>query len=130
MRIEKNLPVDSLPPSSRLQLRLERAKQYAEQRVGKAVTLEDVAKAADLEKCYFSEVFHRNEGIPFREWLCRLRIVRALRMLKEKDYTISEVAYSVGFSSVRSFQRAFKRVTHTTPLAAKKKLAASMKRAD
>jgi two-component system, response regulator YesN len=124
MQVEKH--PQSQTASSRLQQRLQQAKQFAEQHLGDAITLGDAAEAAGLEKSYFSETFHRNEGVPFREWLCRLRIIKAVSMLAERDYAISQVAYSVGFSNPRSFQRAFKRVTRTTPLALKRKLTASI----
>jgi AraC-like DNA-binding protein len=128
MRTDKCLLITPPPVCSRLQLRLQKAKAYAQQRLDQTITLEDAAGAAGLEKSYFSESFHRIEGIPFREWLCHLRIVKAVQMLKEKDYTIGQVAYSVGFTNLRTFQRAFKRVTRTTPLSLKRSLTASIER--
>jgi AraC-like DNA-binding protein len=40
--------------------------------------------------------------------------------MKARDYSITEVAYEVGFGDLRTFERAFKKHTLTTPMEFKK----------
>lgn len=58
----------------------------------------------------------RAEDVTFRELLARLRYGRATTLLADPGYTVSEVAFLLGFSELSSFYRAFKRWSATTPI--------------
>lgn len=57
------------------------------------------------------------EGVKFAEMLDTARCDRAKQALQQHDCSISEVAYSLGFSEPSTFHRAFKRWTGETPTA-------------
>lgn len=57
----------------------------------------------------------RGEGTSFGELLESLRHQRATAMLADSRYSISEVAFLLGFSELSSFYRAFRRWTGKTP---------------
>jgi AraC-like DNA-binding protein len=57
----------------------------------------------------------QNEGTSFAEVLSDLRRDRALRYLRDRRISISEVAFLLGFLDVTAFHRAFKRWTGSTP---------------
>ena len=50
----------------------------------------------------------------YKDFINQLRIERACDLLKE-DVSITEVAYASGFSSVRTFNRAFFKCMDMTP---------------
>lgn len=95
--------------------RLERVRQYVEQHLDETILLEDVARIVNLERKYFSAYFRRVVGVCFRDWLTEYRIHRAVELLRAQDESISRIAEAVGFQNMRSFQRAFRRHTRSSP---------------
>lgn len=69
-----------------------------------------------MEPRYFSSFFHREVGLCFRDWLARFRVSKAIELMAAKDDSVLEIALGVGFSSLRTFERAFKKQTGLTPL--------------
>ena len=96
-------------------LRLRRVKAFVESCPGQEVSLETAARVAGLEAKYFSAYFRRKTGLCFKDWLAGLRIEQAQLMMQTRDYSVTEVAFSVGYNDIRSFQRAFKKLTGMTP---------------
>ena len=77
--------------------------------------LEEVAKACGLSPSYFSALFRKTIGCGFSKYLTNYRLLRACAMLNAKDYTVSEIAYEVGFSSLSHFFRTFQTHFECTP---------------
>ena len=100
--------------------RLERVDSMIEKNLSRDLSLQDAADAADMERTYFSEFFHRHLGLTFRQWLRFRRIARAIELVGNHNFTISELASEVGFHNPGSFARAFKKLTNLTPLEFKK----------
>jgi two-component system response regulator YesN len=99
---------------------LERVKNYVDQELSGDISLKSAAQVAGLETKYFSAYFHKKTGMCFKDWLAQIRVDRAIKLMKTQDYTISEIAYAVGYRDLRTFERAFKRCTGATPHAYKK----------
>ena len=100
--------------------RLQRVKKHVEQHLAGPLPAKTVAAVAGLEPKYFSTFFHRNVGVRYSQWLAWLRVQRATERIREANYPIMRVAFSVGFGSIRAFERAFKRHTSMTPRAYKR----------
>ena len=94
--------------------RLARVETYCRGHHAEDVTLEQAAQVAALERTYFSEYFHSKVGVCFTCWFTSLRIEDAKMRLASSSTPISEVAYDVGYQSLGSFERAFKRCTGVT----------------
>ncbi len=100
--------------------RLNRLRQYVEQSYSEPISLGKAASVAALESSYFSSYFHAKVGITFTEWLRQIRIRKALELMKAGDFSITHIAYEVGFGDLRTFERAFKQHTRMTPMEFKK----------
>ena len=94
---------------------LKRVKDYVDLNLNQDISLGRVAGIAGLEEKYFSAFFREKAGIGFRSWLTQLRVERAEEMIRDHDRRITDVAFSVGFRDLRTFERAFKRHTGMTP---------------
>ncbi len=94
--------------------RLNRLRQYVEQSYSEPISLEKAADVTALEKSYFSSYFHAKIGITFTEWLCQVRIEKAIELVRASDLSITEIVYEVGFSDLRTFGRAFKKHTRSS----------------
>ncbi len=103
--------------------RLKRLHQYVEQSYSEPISLKKAASVAALESSYFSSYFRAKVGITFTDWLRQVRIRKAMKLMKASDFSITEVAYEVGFGDLRTFGRAFKKHTLMTPMEFKKSVA-------
>ncbi|RPI20397.1 MAG: helix-turn-helix domain-containing protein [Acidobacteria bacterium] len=98
-----------------LDLRLHRVKDLVESTYPERISLATAAAAACLERKYFSKFFRRAVGIPFSVWLSEFRIEKAKELLSTRDDPVLDIAFRVGFQSMRTFERRFRRVTGLTP---------------
>jgi AraC-like DNA-binding protein len=67
----------------------------------------DLARYAGMEPSAFSRFFRRHTGVPFIQYLGRLRVKRACELLIASDQPITEICYACGFNNVSNFNRHF-----------------------
>lgn len=87
---------------------------------GETLSLEDLARQANLSKSWFMQKFKETTGIGAMEYLNRLRIQKVCERILEGD-TISEAAFACGFRNLSNFNRIFKKITGQTPRTYKRK---------
>lgn len=85
-----------------------RAVKYLNDNYKSRITLEEVASVAGVSRYHFTRLFKKVMGISFTNYLNYFRVKKAEEALSYQDANISEVAFSVGFNSLRQFERAFK----------------------
>lgn len=82
---------------------------YIQKNIDKPLNLDDVACHANFSPFHFHRIFTALEGETPAEFILRLRVEKIARLLQEQnDTSITEIAYSCGFSNYTSFNRAFK----------------------
>jgi len=91
------------------------SKEYILNNLHKNIKAKDVSAHVNLSETYFSIYFKDKTGINFRDYLLSMRMNQAKKLLREKDVTISEVAWLTGYQDYRSFSRAFKNETGMSP---------------
>lgn len=91
------------------------AKQYIMENYNKNITLKDVADNVFLSQNYLSELFKREVGEGFYEFLSMYRISVAKNLLVTTNLRIYEIAESIGYNDPVTFGRAFKKLTGYTP---------------
>lgn len=89
--------------------------KYIDTHHASKVSLEDVASYAGFSKYHFSRIFKEYFETPFPEYVMKQRIKHAIEILENPDVSILNAAFSSGFSSQSSFNRAFKQIMHCTP---------------
>lgn len=88
---------------------------YCNEHYARKVTLDELAAHVRLNKTYFSQLFHKEMGVSFGDYLESVRIKRAQQLLRENRASIAEISEQVGFSNQNYFTKVFKRATGTTP---------------
>ena len=78
-------------------------------------SLQGVAHECGLSAAYFSNLFHREMGKGFKEWLNDTRTEHAKGLLLESDSPILEICYECGYNTPSQFIRMFKRATELSP---------------
>lgn len=85
-----------------------------ESRLGDNLQIQELADAAGLGRTAFCEGFAEYFGLPPHRYIIEKRIDAAKRRLFE-DYSITQVAYDLGFSSASHFSSTFKAIVGLTP---------------
>jgi len=100
-----------------------KAKKYIEENYSKEhLTREEVAKSVNLTSSYFGNLFKKETGLNFTEYLISVKIDKAKYLLIHTDKTISEIAFEVGFSSSSYFGSLFKKNEKASPKEFRKKI--------
>ena len=79
------------------------------------ITLEMVSETAGFSKFHFSRLFKQYSGLNFHDYLLGCRIRAAEKFLADPALSITEAAFQSGFSSLSTFNRAFKKQKGCTP---------------
>ncbi len=79
------------------------------------MSLKALAVRFKLSEVYLSRLFRELFSKNFHTYVLELRMGRALRLLRETDYTVDRVASDAGYASSHAFRRAFKRHFGVSP---------------
>ncbi|GEM_PF-2603549 len=83
--------------------------------LGGKLALAEAASVVHMERTSFSKFFRRATGITYREFLRSIRVGRAASLLVSCDFSITEVAFEVGYTDVSLFGKHFKSITGHSP---------------
>ena len=61
------------------------------------------------------DILRKKTGMTFVEYVNATRIAEAETLLLETNDNITEIAYTIGFSSVQTFNRVFKQIRNINP---------------
>ena len=89
--------------------------EYISAHYAEPLTLEEVAGHIHLNPSYLSTIFKKITNLSFREYLNKVRIEEAQRLLLNTDYSIIEISTACGFNDQSYFSKVFKRYTGMTP---------------
>ncbi len=91
-----------------------RAIALLRERIAEAVSLDELATHAGIDKFRLCRAFRAEVGVPPHAWLTELRIVRAKELLKAGT-ALREIAPLVGFYDQSRLHQHFRRIVGTTP---------------
>jgi AraC-like DNA-binding protein len=94
---------------------VQKAREYIANNKTESLSLAAVAKAAGASVFHFCKVFKKSTGLKFTDYVARVRLEDARTQLLNPGRRVSEIAYDVGFQSMRQFNRTFKRVFGQSP---------------
>jgi AraC-like DNA-binding protein len=94
-----------------------RAKQLVDARYADPLTVDDMARAANLSRAHFTREFRRTFGETPRAYLITRRLERAAALLRNTDYSVARICHTVGMESIGSFTSAFTRAYGRSPTA-------------
>lgn len=79
------------------------------------INLESICERFYISPSHFSRIFKRVSGCGFTEYVNNVRIKEALRLVKETDMSITEIAAAVGYKSITHFGRVFQKTVGVSP---------------
>jgi PAS domain S-box-containing protein len=107
--------IDQLQQSSGSVERFARVANFLHREYGTSITTTQLAKMAALSVSQFERRFRRAFGVSPRQYLIRIRVEAACRLLADTEQTVSAVAHATGFHDHAHLSRSFRRVMNVTP---------------
>jgi AraC family L-rhamnose operon transcriptional activator RhaR/AraC family L-rhamnose operon regulatory protein RhaS len=75
----------------------------------------ELAEMTNRSVNQFLRIFRQATQMSPMEYLIRLRVLKAVRLLPQDTLTVTDVAYRVGFNDSNYFSKQFKRFIGVTP---------------
>jgi len=97
--------------------RLCRARDFLGASYRDRLTLEDGARQACLSPFHFNRLFAEAFGETPHEFVTRLRIETAKRLLLAENHSVTDICFDVGYESLGSFSTRFRSLTGLSPSA-------------
>ncbi|MCP4762721.1 MAG: helix-turn-helix transcriptional regulator, partial [archaeon] len=95
--------------------KLQRIIDFINENFTSDISREGLAAAIGMNPNYMSSLFKEFTGMKINDYINKLRIDDAVIKLKTENIRIIDIALSVGFESLSTFNRAFKNIMNTTP---------------
>lgn len=102
--------------SSRTDERIGEIADYVYRNYSEGITLDKVSRKFYCSLSNISILFKKQMGMTFTEYLRKVRLSAACRLLVNTDKSVGEIAEAVGYSDVRSFRKHFRDTYGMTPL--------------
>lgn len=93
-----------------------RIKNYIDEHYAESVSIETIGKALHMSPWYVSHVFKEMSGYSPIQYLLRRRIGEAQTLLISTDYSITEIAFRVGFDTQSYFNMQFTKNVGMPPM--------------
>ncbi|MEG6522913.1 response regulator transcription factor [Desulfotomaculum sp. 1211_IL3151] len=100
---------------------IEKARKYIHDNFRQKLTLQDVSSYAFLNPQYFSRIFRKEVGVSYTDYVNKLRIEYACKLLETTSYPAYRISSECGFTDPSYFNRVFVQQMNMTPKAYRRK---------
>jgi two-component system response regulator YesN len=94
---------------------VEQMLDYIQKNISENITLQDIADELFISRNYLGQIFKKIVGESFKNYLTRVRMEKAKKMIQEGNYLIYEISEKVGFINPAYFTTTFKKYCGYTP---------------
>jgi two-component system response regulator YesN len=94
---------------------IERIKSYVLGHMQEEISVQKASELVNMSESHFLHLFKKEVGTSFMDYVNKVRIDRATKLLMETDYRISEIAELVGISNPNYFSVIYKKRTGKSP---------------
>ncbi|WP_426452418.1 helix-turn-helix domain-containing protein [Paenibacillus sp. S-38] len=88
---------------------------FLESHYDRMLSLDQLSEQLGLSKYHLLRTFTAAVGMSPNDYLYRVRIEQAMRLLRQTDWSVEQIAERVGYSSGSYFVKAFRKLTGRTP---------------
>lgn len=89
--------------------------KYIDKNFYKEISIQTISQEFCINPSYICHLFKREMQSTFTDYLSKLRVSYACKLLKETDLSINEISERAGFNDYFYFSRVFKKYAQTTP---------------
>jgi AraC-like DNA-binding protein len=110
-----------VPPTNKASTdRMNIVYEYVMQNFDRKIVLDEISELVNMTPTSFSRYFKTQVNKSFSEFLKKIRISHACKLLQEEKVNINHIAYECGYHTLSNFNKQFKETTNQTPLNYKK----------
>lgn len=99
-----------------------RINEYIMRNFHEDISLPEIASVANMAVTTFCNFFKEHYRVTFVEYLNRVKIGHACKLISGKDVNVVEAAYKSGYNNLANFNKQFKKLKNMTPSEYRKKL--------
>ncbi len=94
---------------------VEHAKNYVNEHFANELSLDEISREVNISPYYFSKLFKEESGVNYIEYVTKIRMEHAKKLLQNPENSIKYVCAEVGYSDPNYFSRIFKKWIGKTP---------------
>lgn len=94
---------------------IERIRKYIETHYTENINLKSISAQFYMNSVYLGQLFRKTYGVYFNDYLLRIRIQEAKRLLRQTDLRMYEIAEKIGFQNADYFVTQFEKLENMTP---------------
>lgn len=80
------------------------------------LVLDEIAKEMNYSKSYLCHYFFQKRRMTIMFYVKNLRITQAKKLLREENFSVTDIAFQIGFNDSNYFTNCFKKITGMSPL--------------
>lgn len=111
----KNINFPKRKQKNIVNIRIQKILRYIEENYSENLTLEDLAKSANISKSECSRCFKSSLNTTPYKYLNEIRLLKATQLLKHTNEPIGNIAVTIGFNQMSHFGKCFKEKTGYSP---------------
>lgn len=94
---------------------LRRLRDHIDANIEQRISVEALARLANLSVCYFVRAFKQSVGVTPHDYLIRRRVERTKELLADTNLSLSEIALAAGFADQSHCARRFRQHVGMSP---------------
>ncbi len=95
--------------------RLSTISQYINKNYKYNLSTDELAEIAKMSTRTLQRVFKQETGITIKKYVQLIRILKSIELIDDNQYTLSEIAYRVGYKSLSAFTNSYATIMKSTP---------------
>jgi len=99
---------------------INRVREYVNNNYSNNINLQNASNVACMNPSYFSYYFKKHTGMNFKDYLLKVRLGNAMKLLRSTNLLTYEIAERVGFNDAKLFSEKFKDYYGNNPMKYKK----------
>ncbi len=101
---------------------LKKARSFIMENYSKPIKIEDVSQYLLISKSHLSRLFRKELDCTVNDYITRVRVEKAVELMKKRELSIKDISNSVGFKSQSYFTKVFKKHIDVKPVVYRNKL--------
>lgn len=90
--------------------------EYINENYSQNISAVELARMCHYNPSYFSRIFKKYTGVTFSEYLKKVRIENACKLIERSNESINSIYPKVGYTNKTKFYKHFRELLNTTPL--------------
>ncbi len=96
-------------------IHIRKSVDYIQEHLQEKLSVKEIAERIGLSTDYYAKLFYKEMGVSVKDYVAEAKISTAANMLIYSDYSYTDIALTLGYSSQSAFISVFKKYRGITP---------------